>query len=214
MEVIIWTFLLLSVAQGRRRAGDHAHVRSPTRCCWSARFVGPHPEPLGTLPRRSLRPAAAARRRRQALPQGRPDARPRLAPALHSCAHHRAQLRAHLHLRRALRRRRHAVKGVDLFQIADVNIGLLVILGITSIGVYGIALSGWSSNNKYSLLGSLARHRADDQLRARPRPLAGRRRPARPIAPPARHRRRPGDARPALAGTSSADSSSSPSSST
>jgi len=45
--------------------------------------------------------------------------------------------------------------GVDLFQIADVNIGLLVILGITSIGVYGIALSGWSSNNKYALLGSL-----------------------------------------------------------
>lgn len=46
-------------------------------------------------------------------------------------------------------------KGVDLFQISDINIGLLVILGITSIGVYGIALSGWSSNNKYSLLGSL-----------------------------------------------------------
>ena len=40
-------------------------------------------------------------------------------------------------------------------QITDVNIGLLVILGITSIGVYGIALSGWSSNSKYSLLGSL-----------------------------------------------------------
>ncbi|MDR3746500.1 MAG: NADH-quinone oxidoreductase subunit NuoH [Acidobacteriaceae bacterium] len=47
------------------------------------------------------------------------------------------------------------VHGVDLFQIANVNIGLLVILGITSIGVYGITLSGWSSNNKYSLLGSL-----------------------------------------------------------
>jgi NADH-quinone oxidoreductase subunit H len=46
-------------------------------------------------------------------------------------------------------------KGVDLFQISDVNIGLLIILGITSIGVYGIALSGWSSNNKYSLLGAL-----------------------------------------------------------
>jgi NADH-quinone oxidoreductase subunit H len=45
--------------------------------------------------------------------------------------------------------------GVDLFQIADINIGLLVILGITSVGVYGIALSGWASNNKYSLLGSL-----------------------------------------------------------
>jgi NADH-quinone oxidoreductase subunit H len=45
--------------------------------------------------------------------------------------------------------------GMDLFEIANVNIGLLVILGITSMGVYGIALAGWSSNNKYSLLGSL-----------------------------------------------------------
>src|SRR4051812_36102588 len=47
------------------------------------------------------------------------------------------------------------IKGVDMFAIADINIGLLVILGITSIGVYGIALSGWSSNNKFALLGSL-----------------------------------------------------------
>jgi NADH-quinone oxidoreductase subunit H len=39
--------------------------------------------------------------------------------------------------------------------IADVNIGLLIILGVTSIGVYGVALAGWSSNSKYSMLGSL-----------------------------------------------------------
>ena len=37
----------------------------------------------------------------------------------------------------------------------DINTGLLIILGITSMGVYGIALAGWSSNNKYSMLGSL-----------------------------------------------------------
>ena len=40
-------------------------------------------------------------------------------------------------------------------QITDVNIGLLIVLGITSMGVYGVALAGWSSNSKYSLLGSL-----------------------------------------------------------
>ena len=39
--------------------------------------------------------------------------------------------------------------------VTDVNVGLLFLLAITSIGVYGIILGGWSSNNKYSLLGGL-----------------------------------------------------------
>lgn len=43
----------------------------------------------------------------------------------------------------------------DFFEIANVNIGLLIILAVTSMGVYGVALAGWSANNKYSLLGSL-----------------------------------------------------------
>jgi NADH-quinone oxidoreductase subunit H len=46
-------------------------------------------------------------------------------------------------------------KGVDLFQISDVNIGLLILFGISGIALYGIALAGWSSNNKYSLFGAL-----------------------------------------------------------
>ncbi|MBV9676988.1 MAG: NADH-quinone oxidoreductase subunit H [Acidobacteriaceae bacterium] len=40
-------------------------------------------------------------------------------------------------------------------QISDLNVGILFVLAISSISVYGVALAGWSSNNKYSLLGSL-----------------------------------------------------------
>ncbi len=49
--------------------------------------------------------------------------------------------------------------GEDIRQIpltlAQIDVGVLLVLGITSIGVYGIALAGWSSNNKYSLMGGL-----------------------------------------------------------
>lgn len=46
-------------------------------------------------------------------------------------------------------------------QIADVNIGILFIMGIVSVGVYGIMIGGWSSNNKYSLFGAI---RASSQM--------------------------------------------------
>jgi len=40
-------------------------------------------------------------------------------------------------------------------QLTDLNVGILFVLSISAMGVYGIALAGWSSNNKYALLGGL-----------------------------------------------------------
>jgi NADH-quinone oxidoreductase subunit H len=40
-------------------------------------------------------------------------------------------------------------------QVTDVNVALLVVFAVTSMGVYGVVLAGWSSNSKYSLLGGL-----------------------------------------------------------
>lgn len=46
-------------------------------------------------------------------------------------------------------------------QVADINIGILYIFGVLSIGVYGIMIGGWASNNKYSLYGAI---RASSQM--------------------------------------------------
>ncbi|HEX3157095.1 MAG TPA: complex I subunit 1 family protein [Gemmatimonadaceae bacterium] len=51
--------------------------------------------------------------------------------------------------------------GLITMQLADVPIGFIFILSVASLGVYGLVLAGWSSNNKYSLLGGL---RASAQL--------------------------------------------------
>ena len=48
-----------------------------------------------------------------------------------------------------------------LYYVSDINVGLLFIISVTSIGVYGIILGGWASNSKYPLLASL---RASAQL--------------------------------------------------
>ncbi len=41
------------------------------------------------------------------------------------------------------------------FQVADINVGVLFVLGVTSLAVYGIVLGGWASGNKYSLIGGV-----------------------------------------------------------
>lgn len=46
-------------------------------------------------------------------------------------------------------------------QITDINIGILYVFGVVSIGVYGIMVGGWASNNKYSLMGAI---RASSQM--------------------------------------------------
>ena len=48
-----------------------------------------------------------------------------------------------------------------LYYISDINVGLLFVISVTSIGVYGIILAGWASNSKYPLISSL---RASAQL--------------------------------------------------
>ena len=72
--------------------------------------------------------------------------------------------------------------------VADVNVGVLVVFAVTSMGVYGIVLAGWASNSKYSLFGGL---RASAQMISYELSYAhgaGRRDPARRIDVAARGR--------------------------
>ncbi len=46
-------------------------------------------------------------------------------------------------------------KYVIPLQVADINVGILYIFGVVSLGVYGVMIGGWASNNKYSLLGAI-----------------------------------------------------------
>ncbi len=46
-------------------------------------------------------------------------------------------------------------------QVADINIGILYVMGVVSLGVYGIMIGGWASNNKFALLGAV---RASTQM--------------------------------------------------
>lgn len=58
-------------------------------------------------------------------------------------------------------------KNIEIFgrvielQVADINIGILYIFGVVSLGVYGIMIGGWASNNKFALLGAI---RASSQM--------------------------------------------------
>ncbi len=55
-----------------------------------------------------------------------------------------------------------SIKGHSFpMQITDINIGILYLLGVVSMGVYGIMIGGWASNNKYALLGAI---RASSQM--------------------------------------------------
>ena len=113
----------------------------------------------GADARRSVRPAAAARRHHQAGDEGESAAEVGRSDSLRAGA------------RSFPRRRRSSAFAVVPFgaettffglldqpvplQVADVNVAILWVFAVASMGVYGIVLAGWSSNSKYSLLGAL-----------------------------------------------------------
>ena len=148
-----------------------------------------------------------AGRRHQGHLQGGPPPRQRRPHGVHVRAvplgdPRVPDLRHHPDRRRLLRRQRGLVEifgHVTRLQLADPPIGILLVLAMSSIAVYGVMLAGWSSGSKYPLLGSVRGIGPDGLVRGGPRPVGRRRRARRRHAVDARHRQR---RRPPGAGTS------------
>jgi NADH-quinone oxidoreductase subunit H len=137
--LIVFTAMLLIVA----------YMTSWKERCWAAcRSVRPHP-------RRPLRPAPACGRRDQALLQ-RGHHRPHANRIIYILAPGVIVTTALVSY--AVIPFGDSIKilgqSIDLV-VADVNVGLLYLFAVSSLGVYGVVMGGWASNNKYSLLGSI-----------------------------------------------------------
>ena len=82
----------------------------------------------------------------------------------------------------------------DGWAIADINVGILYLFAISSLGVYGIIMAGWASNSKYPFLGGAALGGADGVLRSLDRLRHHHRAALRRLAEPVRDRRGAGHA--------------------
>ena len=152
---------LIKAGSGRVRLSDHCWpiCSGSSARCWRTSSCGSGPYRVG--PHGLLQPLADVIKlltKEGFIPSQRQHV---LLPAgAVPCGHDRADLD-----------QRHPVRPeIEIFgvrtcmQLTDLNIGMLFILALSSIGVYGVALAGWASNNKYALLGGLRSLGADDQL--------------------------------------------------